>query len=47
MTDEFRTRVVELKPRLRRFALVMTGDLDQADDLVQETCMRALARVAQ
>jgi RNA polymerase sigma-70 factor (ECF subfamily) len=25
----------------------MTGDLDQADDLVQETCMRALARVAQ
>ena len=47
MTDEFRTRVVELMPRLRRFALVMTGDLDQADDLVQETCMRALARVAQ
>jgi RNA polymerase sigma-70 factor (ECF subfamily) len=34
-------------PRLRRFALVLTGDLDQADDLVQETCMRALARVAQ
>ena len=47
MTDEFRTRVVELMPRLRRFALVMTGDLDQADDLVQETCMHALARVAQ
>ena len=47
MTDEFRTRLVELIPRLRRFALVMTGDLDQADDLVQETCMRALARVAQ
>jgi len=47
VTGEFRTRVVELIPRLRRFALVMTGDLDQADDLVQETCMRALARVAQ
>ena len=47
MTDEFRTWLVELMPRLRRFALVMTGDLDQADDLVQETCMRALARVAQ
>jgi len=47
VTDEFRTWLVELMPRLRRFALVMTGDLDQADDLVQETCMRALARVAQ
>src|SRR6516162_7319956 len=34
-------------PRLRRFALVMTGDLDQADDLVQETCMRAVGRVGQ
>jgi predicted RNA polymerase sigma factor len=25
----------------------MTGDLDQADDLVQETCMRAVGRVTQ
>jgi RNA polymerase sigma-70 factor, ECF subfamily len=47
VTDEFRALLVEFMPRLRRFALVMTGDLDQADDLVQETCMRALARVAQ
>jgi RNA polymerase sigma-70 factor (ECF subfamily) len=34
-------------PRLRRFAVALTGDVDQADDLVQETCMRALARVTQ
>lgn len=47
MTDEFRTRMVELMPRLRRFAVALTGDLDQADDLVQETCMRALSRVSQ
>lgn len=47
MTDEFRTRMVELLPRLRRFAVALTGDLDQADDLVQETCMRALSRVEQ
>ena len=47
MTDEFRTRMVELLPRLRRFAVALTGDLDQADDLVQETCMRALSRVSQ
>lgn len=47
MTDELRTRMVEFLPRLRRFAVALTGDLDQADDLVQETCMRALSRVEQ
>ena len=47
MTDEFRTRMVEVLPRLRRFAVALTGDLDQGDDLVQETCMRALSRVEQ
>lgn len=47
MTDEFRTRMVEFLPRLRRFAIALTGDLDQGDDLVQETCMRALSRVDQ
>src|SRR5215510_9988736 len=39
--------MVELLPRLRRFAVALTGDLDQADDLVQETCVRALSRVEQ
>ena len=34
--DEFRSRMVALIPRLRRFAVALTGDLDQADDLVQE-----------
>jgi RNA polymerase sigma-70 factor (ECF subfamily) len=47
VTDEFRSRMVLLIPRLRRFAVALTGDLDQADDLVQETCARALSRVAQ
>jgi RNA polymerase sigma-70 factor (ECF subfamily) len=47
VTDELRTRMVELLPRLRRFAVALTGDLDQADDLVQEACMRALSRVEQ
>jgi DNA-directed RNA polymerase specialized sigma24 family protein len=32
-------------PRLRRFAVALTGNLDQGDDLVQETFMRALSRV--
>ena len=47
MTDEIRSRMVEILPRLRRFAVALTGDLDQGDDLVQETCMRALSRVDQ
>src|SRR5262249_62413840 len=39
--------MVEFLPRLRRFAIALTGDLDQGDDLVQETCLRALSRVDQ
>lgn len=47
MADELRLRLVELLPRLRRFALSLTGDRDRADDLVQEACVRALANSAQ
>lgn len=47
MTDNIRAGMVELLPRLRRFAYSLTGNRDQADDLVQETCARALARVDQ
>lgn len=47
MTDDIRERIVELLPRLRRFAYVLTGDHDKGDDLVQETCMRALSRLDQ
>jgi RNA polymerase sigma-70 factor, ECF subfamily len=47
VTDEFRTRIVEVLPRLRRFAHALTKDRDRGDDLVQETCMRALSRIDQ
>lgn len=47
MTDDIRERIVELLPRLRRFAYVLTGDEDKGDDLVQETCTRALSRLDQ
>lgn len=47
MTDDLRTRMVELLPRLRRFAYALTGDMDQGDDLVQEACTRALSRIDQ
>ncbi len=44
MNDDIRAGMVELLPRLRRFAYSLTGSRDQADDLVQETCARALSR---
>lgn len=47
MTDEVRRQIVELLPRLRRFAYALTGDLERGDDLVQETCVRALSRIEQ
>jgi len=39
--------MVELLPRLRRFAYALSGDMDRGDDLVQETCARALLRLDQ
>lgn len=47
MADDIRQKMIELLPRLRRFAYALTGDLDKADDLVQDTCVRALANLAQ
>lgn len=45
--DEIQSRMVQLLPRLRRFAFALTGDKDKADDLVQDTCERALAHLDQ
>lgn len=42
MSDEFRERMVAFLPRLRRFAYGLSGDAAQADDLVQDACVRAL-----
>lgn len=39
--------MVELLPRLRRFAYALTANLDKADDLVQEACARALSSADQ
>jgi RNA polymerase sigma-70 factor (ECF subfamily) len=47
VADDVRHQIVELLPRLRRFAYVLTGDADRGDDLVQETCVRALSRLDQ
>ena len=43
ISDDFRERMVAFLPRLAGFAYSLTGNADQRDDLVQETCARALA----
>jgi RNA polymerase sigma-70 factor (ECF subfamily) len=40
----FREQLVALLPRLRRFALSLTSDMNEADDLVQAACEHALSR---
>jgi RNA polymerase sigma-70 factor, ECF subfamily len=47
MTSEIRQEMVDLLPRLRRFAYALTGSLDEADDVVQSACERALSRLDQ
>jgi RNA polymerase sigma-70 factor, ECF subfamily len=42
--DDIRLRMVSFLPRLRRFAHSLTRDQERSEDLVQETCARALAR---
>jgi RNA polymerase sigma-70 factor (ECF subfamily) len=45
VSDEIRNRMVAALPRLRRFAYALTGNSEQADDLVQDACLRALSRI--
>lgn len=47
MTEAVREQLIALLPRLRRFALGLTGSRDDADDLVQAACERALNRLHQ
>lgn len=43
--EAFREELVRLLPRLRRFAYSLVRDRDGCNDLVQETCARALAKL--
>lgn len=38
----FRQELVSMVPKLRRFAYGLTGNLQDADDLVQGACEKAL-----
>ena len=42
----FRQDLVRLLPRLRRFALTLTRNRDDGDDLVQSACERAIQRAS-
>ncbi|WP_237072743.1 RNA polymerase sigma factor [Pseudaestuariivita rosea] len=42
--DQFKTQMIGLLPRLRRFALSLTRSGPDADDLLQEACTIALQR---
>lgn len=44
---QFKTELVQMLPRLRRFALTLTRNTDDGDDLVQTACERAILRLSQ
>lgn len=44
MDQKTREELISLLPRLRRFAFGLTGTMEDADDLVQSACERALNR---
>src|SRR5262249_33338648 len=47
VTSDVRRGIVELLPRLRRYSYALAGDPEKGDDLVQEGCARAFARLDQ
>ena len=45
--EGLKRELIEILPRLRRFARSLTRSMSEADDLVQEACVKALARADQ
>jgi RNA polymerase sigma-70 factor (ECF subfamily) len=45
MDEQVRKAVLSAVPSLRAFAISLCGNVDRADDLVQETLLRALAKI--
>jgi RNA polymerase sigma-70 factor (ECF subfamily) len=44
MAEDLRAALIRLLPRLRRFGIALTGSQADADELVQDTCERAMRR---
>lgn len=44
VSSDLKRDLIALLPRLRRFARSLTRSMPEADDLVQEACLRALSR---
>lgn len=44
VSADMKSDLIAMLPRLRRFARSMTRSVPEADDLVQEACLRALSR---
>ncbi|MEM1274414.1 MAG: RNA polymerase sigma factor [Pseudomonadota bacterium] len=47
LSAELKQDLIAMLPRLRRFARSLTRSVPEADDLVQEACLRAIARADQ
>src|SRR5262245_13913418 len=45
LTQELQTDMLSTIPSLRAFAISLSGNVDRADDLVQETILRAIANI--
>ena len=44
VAGDLRSDLIEMLPRLRRFAMSLTRSAAEADDLVQDACLRAISR---
>lgn len=47
VAGDLKSDLIEMLPRLRRFAMSLTRSGAEADDLVQEACLRAISRADQ
>lgn len=44
VAGDLKSELIEMLPRLRRFAMSLTRSAAEADDLVQDACLRAISR---